>query len=311
MGPCDITAFSLLGGRASVVDLHLQSLKEYMPDVKKICLLPDQSRDKTLKVSDKYKKNFTFIERETFGFLKKYPDGNYDKLLKNYCATNNFLFLHDDSIIHSNLGGTLINLLEEFDFVGAIDNAVRPDDYNHYSKIIWDGSPMSEIRIGTWFLCGNYKTYSKHKLSVGAGGYLYPLLSNLKYWTTKLNVKGVRVHVDGGFNFNIKARLLDFRIKILEAEKLGYATHFSRVTAGFANRKLIEYIDTDEEVGIWQNRFGEFGRKEVQAQALKDLNFLYGLCSFYEDYGIKDDLINKNTIDGLKNLYNSHAKEFI
>ena len=35
MRGCDITTFSLLGGRASVVDLHLKSLKEYMPGAAK------------------------------------------------------------------------------------------------------------------------------------------------------------------------------------------------------------------------------------------------------------------------------------
>ena len=305
-----ITTFSMLGGRASGVELHLKSLRENTArTTEKICLLPGRHRKKTFEVIAEHENDFTFIDRESFGFESKYPDANYDKLLHRYCSTDNFLFLHDDAIIHRNLDTKLEELLKQFDFVGAIDNAVKPGQYNHYSRIIWDGQPMSEIRIGTWLFSGNYETYATHGLSVGLGGQLYPIFSNLKYRTTKLWVKGLKARADGGFNFNIKARVLGLKIKIFEAEQLGYATHFARVTTGFLNRKLDVHIDSDDEVDIWKERFRDFGHHNMPAQAHKDLNFLTGLCALYKKYGIKDDLINEDAIEKLRKIYNGVAKE--
>ena len=150
------TIFSMLGGRASVVGLHLKALERHTSkNTKKVCLLPGKEKTKTIELCSQYGDDFKFLSREEFGFHPKpTPDVNYDRLFKKLCCTERFIFLHDDTILVSSLEPYLDDKFINHDFVGARDDAVKLGQYNQYSKIIFDGQSMAEIRIGTWFMAG-------------------------------------------------------------------------------------------------------------------------------------------------------------
>jgi hypothetical protein len=134
----EFSIFTMLGGRASVIDLHLKSLaKHTSKSTKKICLLPPNHRTKTLALCSKYGDDFEFVSREKFGFhLKPTPDVNYDRLFKEKCITSKFIFIHDDTILLSPLENYLKKKFVDYDFVGAIDNAVKPGQFNQKFYLI-------------------------------------------------------------------------------------------------------------------------------------------------------------------------------
>ncbi|MGC6439253.1 MAG: hypothetical protein ACON4Q_01270, partial [Candidatus Puniceispirillaceae bacterium] len=112
------TVFSMLGGRASVVEAHLNSIKKNWDDrfIYKF-LLPPKNRKKTLDIALKYSDVFDFIRREDIVFNEKFPDGTYDTLMTQHCKTRKFLLLHDDTIIEKpSLQTDLISTMKQYEF---------------------------------------------------------------------------------------------------------------------------------------------------------------------------------------------------
>ena len=283
----------MLGGRASVVGLHLSSLKKYTSeDTLKICLLPNQEKTRTINLCSGYGDDFKFISREEFGFfIKPTPDINYDRLFQKFCATDQFIFLHDDTILKSPLEAYIDEKLCDYDFVGARDDAVKAGQYNQYSKILFDQKSMADIRIGTWFMAGRASVYSHYDLSVGSPSRLFPVWSNLVHRTTRLRIKGIMASTDGGFNFNIKARKLNLKINQVDPNEDNVAEHFSRVAAGFINRGMHTYVDHPDEVEIWQERLSKLLKNDDFYSFEKDMRFLYGIHENLLKYNVHDDLI--------------------
>ena len=72
--PNSLTIFTMLGGRASVVDLHLKSLDKYTSKhTRKVCLLPSKDKIKTLALCSQYDDDFQFLSREDFGSNATWP----------------------------------------------------------------------------------------------------------------------------------------------------------------------------------------------------------------------------------------------
>jgi hypothetical protein len=302
-----LTIFTMLGGRASVVDLHLKSLDKYTSKhTRKVCLLPSKNKIKTLALCSQYDDDFQFLSREDFGFhLKPTPDVNYDRLFEKFCGTEKFIFLHDDTILESSLETYLNAKFDSYDFVGARDDAVKSGQYNQYSKILFDGQSMADIRIGTWFMAGIAEVYRHHKLSVGYASRLFPLWSNFIFKTLRLRIRGLTANSDGGFNFNIKARKLNLRINRVDPDCDNVAVHFSRVAAGFINRGLHEFVDQPNEVDIWHERLsGHLLNNNFEAYK-KDLDFLKGIYQNLKKYSVHDELICLENIERFSALQSS------
>ena len=295
----ELSIFTMLGGRASVIDLHLKSLaKHTSKSTKKICLLPPNHRTKTLALCSKYGDDFEFVSREKFGFhLKPTPDVNYDRLFKEKCITSKFIFIHDDTILLSPLENYLKKKFVDYDFVGAIDNAVKPGQFNQYSKILFDKKSMADIRIGTWFLAGDSNIYRRNKLSVGEASRLFPVWSNLLFQTLRLRIRGLSAYSDGGFNFNIKARKLGLSINTVDPNGDDVAVHFSRLAAGFHNRGLGQFVDTPSEIDIWHQRLSDFIKTNDWDNYKKDMNFLTGIYEHLKEHDVYDDLICAENLD--------------
>jgi hypothetical protein len=301
----------MLGGRASVVDLHLKSLEKYTSRyTKKICLLPSKDKIKTLALCSQYGDDFEFLSREDFGFhLKPCPDVNYDRLFHEKCSTKKFIFLHDDTILVSSLEPYLNTKFDGYDFVGARDDAVKPGQYNQYSKITFDGQSMADIRIGTWFLAGVAEVYRRNQLSVGHASRLFPFWSNFIFKTLRLRIRGLTANSDGGFNFNIKARKLNLHINKIDPDYDNVAVHFSRVAAGFINRGLHEFVDKPNEVDIWYDRFNHFLETKNFKSYKKDIDFLKGIYQNLKKHSVHDELICKENIERFSLLQSSFKSE--
>ena len=291
-----ISCFSMLGGRASIIDIHLKLLKEnFSNDVEHFLLLPDANRYKTIDVCKNYNHYFNFIKRESIAFNTKFPDGTYDNLLNKYCNTEKFVLLHDDTFIYKKkLRVNLDKLSNEFEFGGAIDNAAVGSNDSPYNNIYFNGVPFSKIRIGTWFLFGDYRIYKNENYSLGSGGFEYPILSNIKYKTLRLSVRRPRIWIDGGFNFNINARIDNKKIHIFDND-FG-AEHFTRCTNFFISRGLGKSIDSVDEIDIWKNRIKILYEKGNINQIKKDISFMKKMASFIEKNNSFDSLLNIDTI---------------
>lgn len=260
--------------------------------------MPDKNKKKARKILEKYQ-NINFVERTSKTFNPKSPDASYDVLLRMYPDTKHFLFNHDDSIYKSNTAQYLDNISQNYDFFGAIDNASKPGLENPYSSIEIDGIPFIDLRLGTWFLGGLTSEMIDSNYYVGRGQKEYPMLINIKYKTLRLKVKKLRVNTDGGFNFNISSRLDNKKINIVDPFNDGIAEHFTRLSAGFANRGLIDLIDHPDEFKIWMKRLKAFKDENNQNQFTKDKAFLLGIANKFKEYSIQDELFNDDLIEFL------------
>ena len=292
----------MLGGRASIINIHLKMISNnFMNDVTHYFLLPDKSRKKTIDICKPYENKFNFVPRESLTFNSKFPDSNYDTLLHKYCATDKFILLHDDTFINSlQLRKDLDDLMKKYDFGGAVDNAAIGQIKTPYRNIYFDGMPFSEIRLGTWFLFGDYSLYKDSNYTLGDGGPQYPIVANLKYRTRRISIKSLRVYIDGGFNFNINCRV-DNR-KIYTFKQSFGAEHFTRCTTFFVSRGLGKYIDSPEEVSIWENRLKKLSIDGNINQIKKDIYFMKKMASFLEMHDTYDALLNIKTINRLELL---------
>ena len=290
--------FSMLGGRASVIDYHMKSIRDNISgDVRKYFLLPDKEKKKTFEVVSKYSDLGVFIERNENNFNKIYPDFSYDYMLRNYCETKKFLLVHDDTIIKRNNFQKIVReSMGKYDFGGQIDNACK--NKSQYEKIILDGQKLSDIRIGTWCLYGDYKKYIENNYWFGKGGYEYQYIINWKYKTRRIKLNKYRVWLDGGFNFNIKSRLDNNNIKVERDESL--IEHYTRCTNFFASRGMLEFVDQENEADEWIYRIKELKKNKEVEQIKKDLVGLENLNKIFSINKIKDELINDNFISELK-----------
>lgn len=293
----NFTLFTLLGSRASLIDLHLSTLKKFFSnDFRIVALMPDKTKKVAREITEKYE-NIEFVERTSETFNPLTPDGSYDVLLRKYKDTDYFLFNHDDTIYKSYAVDYLKEFYKNYDFFGAIDNASKPGIENPYSNILLDNIPFTDLRIGTWFLGGSSNSMVDLGYFVGKGKKEYPLLSNLRYLTTRLKVRKLRVTTDGGFNFNIKSRLDKKSIKIVNPDKDNIAEHFTRLSAGFANRGLLEIVDSSNEKDIWISRLKNLKKDKNFDQFKKDKEFLLGIYKNFQKYNIKDSLFNEDLIN--------------
>ena len=286
----------MLGSRASLIDCHLNSLIKHIPkDFRVVALAPDQSNTSSQEVIKKYSKRIFFEKRNNSNFSIKSTDATYDFLIEKYSDSKYFLINHDDTIYLNDIETYIHELADNYDFFGAIDNAAKPGFPNPYEKILLDNKPFSQIRIGTWFLGGSVKKYLENSYKVGQGKYEFPVISNLRYWTTRINVKAFRVYTDGGFNFNIRSRLDNNKIKIIDPFADDIAEHFTRLSMGISNRGMSKIVDKDNEQQIWFDRLASLKSHDPK-QFKKDKDFLLGILEKFSKYEIKDKLFNKDLL---------------
>jgi hypothetical protein len=299
--------YTLLGGRSSIIKTHLKKLSLIKTsNLRIIALSPPENRVDIINWIKRSQIVDRLVMRKKGTFNAKIIDGSYDLLIRKYGESDKFLIIHDDTIIKKTPMLYFENLREKT-FIGAIDNAFNLKYKSVYQQIFWENTALNELRLGTWYLGGYKRNLIKSKLYFGSGTVLMPIISNIYYKTFKLKVKKIYAKVDGGYNFNIKARRLNYHLKIIDPMKDGTAEHFTRLTAGFSNRGMMKHFDNKKEISSWGERIEKLLKLKDRVQLNKDYDFLNSLVEYYELNNIQDDLINRTQINDLFKKY----EEFI
>ena len=280
----DYVCFTLLGSRRILIDLHLQRLQNFFPG--DIIALEPRDPKLTSYFSQKYP-NIHFVRRSVDTFKNTNADRTYDILIKRYAnAYKKFLLVHDDTIFSAPFNNCITEN-SMFDYFGALDNVADPLK-SPYRFLKLDRRPMSELRIGTWFLSGDVNQTLHKGYSFGKKETVYPLLLNLKYRSFRINLLRYKITLNGGFDFNISSRLQNEKIKIIMPK---CAHHFCRMASGFQSRSMLQYTDTDEEQALWISRLNNLRSKDIK-QYKKDRKFMKGILNYFQDAGIEDGLFN-------------------
>ncbi|CAC9526804.1 hypothetical protein BHECKSOX_1411 [Bathymodiolus heckerae thiotrophic gill symbiont] len=309
-----LTTITQFGARLSLAKLHIKALlkasKENNEKINHIIYLVDPGNLLLLEylkgVSNKHD-NITLLTRDdntftNFKRLKKRApyggDCNYDFLIRQPEVNDIFLTLHDDSIITTeNLYKDIISAMKNSDFSGYIDTRREIDGYH---DILIDNERMSDIRLGTWFTCGNTDTYLENNYHIGDYRNYWKYYLMAKYgFSQRLKFHRQKVWLNGGFDLNIRARLNGKRFNIISDKKIAY--HLTKITGFFASEKrnLLGYADSKEEVSKWKDYVSSLIGDTEQLE--HDYKFMMNLASVFESEEIFDPLLNKKT---LKEIFN-------
>lgn len=308
----DITTLSQLGARLSLAKLHVKLLTAaaagqninhafYIVDSKNKKLMAyGEELAKKHQVRTRNENNYTQFGKR--GVPPYGGDFNYDYLLRSCTIGDAFLTLHDDSLIYSPNIFKLVNAtLKHADFGGYLDQRALET----YKKIFLDGIPLSELRIGTWFLFGNTRLYRENSYTMAIYRNYYRWLINIQFRTTRISANGLRLWLNGGFDLNIRARLDGRRFAILDqtnGDRLqNELEHFEKFTGFFTRRGMLKFVDTPTEVDMWLKRHSDKTRLS-DSEAAFEIEFLKSMTTMLKKYDIDDTLLNFNIIDDLQNL---------
>lgn len=263
-----LSTISQIGARLSLAKVHVKRLEQAFRnrnEVRHFLYIVDPTNQKILDyVYDVAQRNraFQVLTRNDntftdFARLKKRApfggDKNYDFVIYNHVETTHFLTLHDDSILSTDIDlfADLKSISRNCDFFGYNDTR---KEISGYDKIFLDKVPLSDIRIGTWFFFGNTKVYRHGKYGIGMyRNFLWPFYK-LYFRTFRLTAKSPKIWLNGGFDFNIRARLNNERIRC-EKVDFKYATHFTKFTGFFTARGMLGFSDTEQEILVWSDHY--------------------------------------------------------
>lgn len=239
-----ITLYTILGSIPFISKLHLKSIKDCWDNELKIIAFGGRSKEADkdfIELLDKFSIEYKLFSRNKHNFNIKSVDANYDFLMEQVPPKDIFITMHDDCILgkNSRIFSIVREKLERFEFCGKLENnkdmkeickKLNINNISKYRDLIVNGKNMHDARLGTWFLSGNYKTYKKHKLSLGDNTRIYSLLSNILLNNYKFRLKKPFLKLDGGFNFNLKIHKKNLSYHVLsdniDIRHLVHATNF-------------------------------------------------------------------------------------
>ena len=311
-----LTTLTQFGARLSLAKLHVKKLLESSDDekVNHLFYLVDPANIKLKSFLQKVASetsNVSLFTRDDNDFTPFYKlrrkapyggDYNYDFLIRRDETKDIFLTLHDDSIIEcKNLYEELVSHLKSYEFGGYLDTR---EEIDGYSKMYIDNIPLTKLRVGTWFMYGLKEEYLKSNYTIADYSNYWKYFLYFRYnFNKRLRFKNQKVWLNGGFDFNIRARLEDRRIQLLDNEEKKIATHLTKITGFFAaeKRQMLQYADQEIEVEMWKKYAENLLLREELDQYYFDRNWLLDLSSTFEDADIKDELLNCQTINEIFN----------
>jgi hypothetical protein len=301
-----ITTLSQLGARLSLAKLHVKLLRNAAEgqSVQHAFYIVDPQNKKLMSFGEELagfaqvrsKLTNDYTRFGVSGFPKYGGDFNYDYLLRACDIGDAFLTLHDDSLIYGREVFPMIrDSLSRHDFGGFLDQRAK----DAYSRILLDGVPLGELRIGTWFLFGKTDIYRKNGYTMAIYKNFYRWLINLQFRTTRLSAKGFRLWLNGGFDLNICARLDGRSFDILDhhqGQRLGMELeHFEKITGFFAHRGMLPFVDTPDELDQWKKWMKSNAKLDKNGRNF-EIDFMKDLAALLARHDIEDPLLNTQAI---------------
>lgn len=295
-----LTTISQLGSRESICRIHVERLIKHSPaNTQHIFYIVD---DKNPKLND-FARNELNDLGEVF-YRKDNPvlksahrtlpplggDKNYDWLISKV-KTKYFLTLHDDTILlnRNPFDWILKGIAEGKEFGGFTDGRV----HSTYNTLYYKDVPFSQIRIGTWFLYGNTNEFVSKNMSMGFYKNVFKPLIRYSLKSSNVRTTEFKQWVNGGFPFNIMVRDYNFELNVEEYnDQFQFSSdiiHKEKVTGFFVARKLIDFVDTHEEVSKWKKYWNSCSTERKSF----DLKFLQDLNAFVTLHGQKDEFLEE------------------
>ena len=297
-----ITTLSQLGARLSIAKWHIAHLTRAAAcdgAVNHLLYIVDPRNSRLLEYARGLGGNFSVRDRRdnTWSNFSRTSglgaDLNYDYLIRQPEVGDVFLTLHDDSILLSGeVWPTLRRLTDDAHFGGYLDTRGIPQ----YERVYLDGTPLSELRIGTWFCFGRTRHYIDRGYTIGDYRTYWRWSLQFKYRTRRITADSWRVWLNGGFDLNIRARLLGDRFCVLDRMNLEpMAEHWNKITGFFVKRGLLPYADSRDEVSRWSSYLQALARQSP-TQFDFDVAFLERIATQLHESGIADPLLNPDQI---------------
>jgi len=301
-----LTTLSQLGARLSLAKLHVKLLRSAAAgqDVQHVFYIVDPENTQLMSFGEELatfaqvrsKLTNDYTRFGVPGFPKYGGDFNYDYLLRACDIGDAFLTLHDDSLIYSNEVFPMIgDSLSRHDFGGFLDQRAK----DAYSRILLDGVPLGELRIGTWFLFGKTDVYRRHGYGMAIYRNFYRWLINIQFRTARLSAKSFRLWLNGGFDLNIRARLDGRSFDILDHHQGGRLgsdlEHFEKITGFFAHRGMLQFVDTKYEVDEWKKWLKSNAKLDKNGKIF-EIEFMKELADLLARHKVEDPLLNMQVI---------------
>lgn len=297
---------SVLGGRSAIAMRHLECLTMAARSVRSLGhvvdivvyvtafnnhrlldVVADAERGGELTVEVKSRRNL----------VSSTLDYDYDEMLDRHLDDHDaFLLLHDDTMINEELLCVTLELLNDSDVVAYLDSN-RTLEY--YRKVKVDGAPLSEIRLGTWFFSAKKVVWTEAAQGFGCGSFFSRQAVLDIFMNPRVVVDADYVWLNGGALFNIDLRLKERSIVVLD-EILGHQEkyHLNAAVNTFIKSKWLSYgmMDKPEENETLLRRISAL-RAEQQRSAIDKFA---QLVVRYEEFGIQDYLVNRSTLECLR-----------
>ena len=308
-----ITFYTILGSMPQITKIHIKSLLNLQTKNFEVIALGsrDKKNDKEYKkLFDKYNVSCKIFDRDTIK-VKGCYDGVYDILMNKVNPKDIFVTAHDDCIFGKNceIFSIIREKLEEYEFCVKYENnsdmktcckILGKENTSTYKKIWVNGKSMHDIRIGTWFLAGNFETYKKNKLSLGDDQKVIPILYNLINNHYKVKVSPPYVYVDGGFNFNLKIHKLGLKFFVikdkLEVRHLVHATtFFTRKGLNYKGSMSKDYWQNIPSFGKpkdWKDRWKELSKEKKFDTIKSEKKYIYYLSNAIKNLGYEIKELN-------------------
>ena len=295
-----LTTISQLGSRESICRIHVERLLKYSPpNTEHIFYIVDDKNPKLnayakneLKAIGRvfYRKDNPVLESTHRTLPPLGGDKNYDWLISKV-KTKYFLTLHDDTILFSGkpFDWIIKGISEGKEFGGFTDGRV----HSTYNRIYYKDVPFSQIRIGTWFLYGNTNEFVSKNMSMGFYKNVFKPFIRFSLKSSNVRTTKFKQWVNGGFPFNIMVRDYNFELNVEEYnDQFKFSDdilHKEKVTGFFVARKLINFVDTNNEVAKWR----EYWDSCETTRRTFDIKFIEELSSFISLNGQKDEILEE------------------
>jgi len=308
-----ILIVTILGGRTSIAQKHLDSLFKAIDELQNnpgfflnvVVYITNFNNSSLHDLCFKYvmHNNIIFLSKTAYSEISSTLDYDYDFIMENFLDSfEYFLLLHDDTFVDSKLLLFTFRSLKKYDVVSFLDSN---RSLHYYKKVLIDGIPLSDFRLGTWFFSASRKTWDDRVHGFGCGSFFSKkqLLDKFNN-NRRLSIQDKYLWLNGGALFNLTLKLQNKKILILDyVSEIENIYHFNAAVNIFIKSKWLSYelIDCKNEFKILKDNFLSLKKSDR-------LNVLFSfekLIEKFDGFKIKDNLVNNSNLKILQSFKQS------
>ncbi len=301
---------TLLGGRVSIAEKHLDSLLEAIFNMDNaheiefhiVAYVTSYKNQSLNQLCGKYVSNdfMIFLAKTPYNDTSSTLDFDYDYILSTYLDSfDYFLLLHDDTFVEKELLDFSFESLKNYSVVSFLDSN-RSLDYYH--RVLIDGVPLSSFRLGTWFFAARSEIWDKRMHGFGCGSFFSKKqLHKLFNFNERISITEDYLWLNGGALLNLSLKLQNESILILdEFFPANDNYHFNAAVNRFIKSKWLCYMDIDQKDEVVKT-LTRFQALEAEDRTIA-LEKFTDLIHKFNHHNLVDNLINEDTLNVLKKI---------